>query len=240
MIIKPDLDPLGQAIYNYYFNKDNTPVKVLSTLVEDEELPPDYFFRKYNDMPRLERIALKHCTGKILDIGAGAGCHSVYLQKAGKDVTSLEISQLCCDVLNNRGIKNVINSDILSFSGQRFNTILLLMNGIGIAKDLIGLKVLLEHLITLLEPGGTILVDSSDLIYLYQEDDGSILFDINSTNYYGEIEYKIRYKNIVGETFLWLFADNVILFEIGEQVGLKTKIIEYGPHYDYLAELTMK
>jgi methylase of polypeptide subunit release factors len=239
MIIKPENDPLGQAIYNYEHFKDNTPVNVQSTIVEDEELPPDYFFRKLNDMPLLERIALKRCRGNILDIGAGAGCHSLCLQKAGHNVTALDVSQLCCETMEKRGVKKVINSSILSLTGQRFDTLLLLMNGIGIAKNLDGLKELLEHLKNLLEPGGSILLDSSDLIFLYKEEDGSVLFDINSAKYYGEIDYQVKYKNITGETFSWLFADNVILFEIAEQAGFKSKLIEYGPHYDYLAELTL-
>jgi len=230
---------MGQAIYNYSFCNDNTPINVLSQLVEDEELPPDYFFRSYREMPRLEKIALNNCKGKILDIGAGAGCHSVYLQKSGIDVTAIEFSELCCKVLSNRGINKIINKDILSFSGERFNTLLLLMNGIGIAKNISGLKVLLNHLKKLLLPGGNILVDSSDLIYLYQEENGTLLFDINAKNYYGEIEYQLKYKNIIGETYSWLFADNVILFEIAEELGYKTKIVDYGPHYDYLAELIL-
>lgn len=239
MTLRPELDPMGQAIYNYSYFNDNTPINVLSQVVEDEELPPDYFFRSQREMPRLERLAMKRCKGKILDIGAGAGCHSVYLQKSGKDVTALEISQLCCDVLKKRGVDKIINDDILTFSGDRFDTILMLMNGIGISKNISGLKELLTHLKKLLLPNGTILVDSSDLIYLYQEENGSILLDINAKNYYGEIEYQLKYKNIVGETYSWLFADNVILFEIAEELGYQAKIIDYGPHYDYLAELTL-
>jgi SAM-dependent methyltransferase len=239
MILLPESDPMGQAIYNYAFLNDNTPINVLSQVVEDEELPPDYFFRNFNEMPRLERIALKRCEGKILDIGAGAGCHSVYLQKSGKDVTALEISKLCCDVLQKRGIKKIVNSDINSYSGERFNTLLLLMNGIGIAKTITGLKELLSHLKNLLLPNGSIIVDSSDLIYLYQEENGTLLFDINAENYYGEIEYQLKYKEIIGEVYSWLFADNVILFEIAEEMGYQAKIIDYGPHYDYLAEITL-
>jgi SAM-dependent methyltransferase len=239
MIIRPETDPLGQAIYNYSFFNDNTPINVLSKVVEDEELPPDYFFRSYNEMPRLERIAIKRCKGKILDIGAGAGCHSVYLQKSGKDVTSLEISKLCCEVLEQRGIKKIINNDILSFSGERFDTILMLMNGIGISKNIAGLKELLFHLKNILQPNGSIIFDSSDLIYLYEEENGSFLLDINAMNYYGEIDYQLKYKDIVGETYSWLFADNVILFEIAENLGYQARIIDYGPHYDYLAELTL-
>lgn len=239
MIIRPKSDPLGQAIYNYSFLNDNTPIKVLSQVVEDEELPPDYFFRSYNEMPRLERIALKQTRGKVLDIGAGAGCHSLYLQKSGKDVTALEISELCCNVLEKRGITKIANTDILSFSGERFDTILMLMNGLGVAKNISGLKELLSHLKNLMPPNGKILVDSSDLIYLFEEENGSFLLDINSKNYYGEIEYQLKYKNIIGETYSWLFADNVILFEIAEELGYQTKIIDFGPHYDYLAELTL-
>jgi len=240
MILHPESDPMGQAIYHYAFYNDNTPIDVLSQVVEDEKLPPDYFFRSYREMPRLEKLALKMSKGKILDVGAGAGCHSLYLQKSGKEVTSLELSQLSCDVLKKRGIKNIVNNDILSYSGEKFDTILMLMNGIGIAKNISGLRELLTHLKKLLVPNGTILVDSSDLIYLYEEENGSILLDINAQNYYGEIEYQLKYKNIVGETYTWLFADNVILFEIAEALGYKTRIVDYGPHYDYLAELTLE
>jgi SAM-dependent methyltransferase len=239
MIIRPESDPIGQAITHFYFQQDNSPILVKSEVVEDEQLPPDYFFRSFNDMPMLERLALKHCTGKILDIGAGAGCHTLYLQNKNFYVTALEISELCCNVLRTRGVKNVVNSDILSFHHGKFDTIILLMNGIGIAGSLDGLKTFLTHLKSLLNEGGKILLDSSDLMYLFEDEDGSFVFDINSQNYYGEVDYTLEYKHIKGNTFSWLFADSVILTDIAEEVGLKTKIIEYGPHYDYLAELKL-
>lgn len=238
MIIEPEIDPIGSAISNYYFKKDNTPIKVVSTAVEDEELPPDYFFRTYSEMPLLERIALKKCTGKVLDIGAGAGCHSIHLQNKNINVTALEVSKQCCEVMEKQGIVQVVNSDILSYTKANFDTILLLMNGIGIAQTIEGLEKLLFHLKQLLAKGGKILLDSSDLIYLFEEEDGTFLLDINADTYYGEIEYLLTYKNIVGRPFSWLFADHVILTDTAEKVGLKVKILEYGPHYDYLAELT--
>lgn len=239
MIIEPASDPIGNAISNYYNYKDNSPITVASAVVEDEQLPPDYFFRSYNEMPMLERIALKQAKGHILDVGAGAGCHSIYLQKNEKKVTALEVSRLCCKVMKDQGVHEVVNSDILSYSKQKFDTILLLMNGIGIAGTIEGLGKLLIHLKNLLKPDGKILLDSSDLMYLFEQEDGSILFDINAENYYGEIDYLLSYKKIIGQPFSWLFADHVILGEIAEQCGLKTKVIEYGPHYDYLAELTL-
>lgn len=232
-------DPIGQAISNYFYLNDNTPIIVSSSVVDDEELPPEYFFRNYKNMPMLERLALKRSKGKILDVGAGAGSHSLWLQKEGHDVSALEISALCCEVMKNRGIKEVFNSDILLYTGNQFDTILLLMNGIGIAGTPSGLINLLMHLKKLLNQGGKILLDSSDLIYLYEQDDGSFMLDINAETYYGEIDYQLNYKQITGKPFSWLFADHVFLSDIAESCGYKTKIIEYGPHYDYLAELTI-
>ena len=92
----------------------------------------------------------------------------------------------------------------------------------------------------MLKQGGKILLDSSDLMYLFQEEDGTFLFDINAEKYYGEIEYLLSYKNIIGKPFSWLFADSILLKDIAEKCGLSSKVIEYGPHYDYLAELSIK
>ncbi len=239
MIIQPEKDPLGQAIYNFFHNYDNTSVTVYSKIVEDEELPPDYFFRKFHDMPLLERIALKKCSGRVLDVGAGAGCHSHYLQSKKIKVTTIESSSLCCEVMKKRGIENVVNTDILSYNGETFDTIILLMNGVGIAGTIEGLLILLKHLKTLLTPNGKIILDSSDLIYLFEQPDGSFRLNLNAKNYYGEIDYQLKYNKFFGEPFSWLFVDNVILQETAMTAGFKTKIIEYGPHYDYLAELTI-
>jgi SAM-dependent methyltransferase len=238
MYLKPENDPLGTSILNYFKNRDNTPVRVTSKVVEDEDLPPEYFFREYPEMPLLERIALKKCKGKVLDIGAGAGCHSLFLQNKGMDVTALEMSLLCCNVMKQRGVHNIINRDIFEFGDGKFDTLLLLMNGIGIAGTLEQLKKLLSHLKTILKPGGSIILDSSDLIYLHADKKGEVVFDINANNYYGEIEYQLSYREISGHPFSWLFVDNVFLEEIAKECGYTMKVIEYGPHYDYLAELT--
>jgi SAM-dependent methyltransferase len=233
-------DPIGKAVSNFFHFKDNTPIVVHSSVIEDEELPPDYFFRKYSEMPQIERIALKNCTDRILDVGACAGSHSLYLQKKGYDVTALDISQLCCETMVQRGVKKVICSDVFDFQNAEFDTILLLMNGIGIAGTPNGLQNLFLQLKKLLSRNGKILVDSSDLVYLYEQPDGSVLFDLNSNRYYGEIDYQLSYKDETGQPFSWLFADQVMLSDVAELTGFSTRIIEYGPHYDYLAEITQK
>lgn len=240
MKILPQKDPIGHAIAAYYTSNDLTPIQVISSSFDGDEMHPAYFFRTYSEMPKLEQVALRMTNGKVLDIGAGAGAHAVFLQDKGFDVSALEMSSLCCSVMQKRGLKKVIAEDVFSYEDEnKFDTILLLMNGIGIAGSPEGLKKLFQKLKALLKPSGQIILDSSDLIYLYEQDNGSVLLDINAKNYYGQIDFFLKYKEIEGEQFNWLYADQVLLSDIASEVGFNTEIIEYGEHYNYLAKLSL-
>jgi len=187
-------------------------------------------------MPELEKKALHLCSGKILDIGAGSGSHSLYLQENGEDVTALDIKQGFVDVMKKRGVKNVICSDIFDYKGQGFDTLLMLMNGIGFTKNFEGLTVFLKSAKKLLNPGGQIILDSSDLMYLYEEEDGSYAINLNE-EYYGEVMYQIEYNNIKGEPFQWLYIDFDNLSLYADQVGFSCEKIFENNHYNYLARL---
>lgn len=230
-------DPFGEAIKDY-FEKGKAPViKVNSNYTEDEEIEPSYFFRTEKEMPIIEQKALKRCKGKVLDVGAAAGCHSIILQRKGFNVTAIERSVLAAEILQKRGIQRVVNIDILDYSENQFDTILLLMNGAGIGETLTGLNKLLNHLKTLLSLNGQILIDSSDISYLFKEDDGSVWMDLANPDYYGEMTYKVEYKKSTAE-FKWLFIDQIRMKETAEKAGLKFAVIETGKHFDYLAQLT--
>jgi len=231
-------DPIGRAVYDFHFNSVNQPIIVHSDDFDDDSIEPSYLFRTYKQMPALEKKAMSLCLGKILDIGACAGTHSLYLQDKGFDVTSIETSALCCEVLKTRNIRNVIQQDIYKFTNQTFDTILLLMNGTGIAGSLTGLEVLLHHLKTLLNPGGQILIDSSDLIYLFEQEDGSALIDISADKYYGELTFQTEYKTWISPPFSWLYVDLNNLENVVEKNGLQLKKIFRGQHYDYLAQIS--
>lgn len=231
-------DPFGEAIQEY-FEKGKAPdLNVNSNYTEDEEISASYFFRDEKQMPKLELKALKLCKGKILDVGAAAGCHSIVLQKKGYSVTALEKSLLAAEVLKKRGIQKVICDDIYSFSDQQFDTILLLMNGTGIGETISGLKKLLLHLKTLLNANGQILIDSSDIKYLFAEDDGSLWVDLANPKYYGEMTYEVRYKKSLVK-FNWLFVDFDTLKKLTSKIGLECILAEQGEHHDYLAQLKL-
>lgn len=230
-------DPIGQAIADFYNNGEAPAIVINTNYTEGENLPPSYFFRSENEMPELELTALKNCCGKILDIGAAAGCHALELQKRGFDVTALEKSELACEVMKKRGVKKVVCSDLFQFEETGFDTILLLMNGTGIGQTIDGLKKMLLHLKSLLNEGGQILIDSSDIQYLFQEEDGSFWVDLANDRYYGEMEYELVYKTISTQ-FKWLFTDFETLAKVGAAVDLNCHLIEKGGQDDFLARLS--
>jgi len=230
------IDPFVQACWDYYLGDKEANIQIISNKADDEIVPVSYFFREFDEMPYLEKIAMDSCQGEILDIGAGSGCHSIELDKRGHPVSLLEIRKGLVELIIDRGIKDVYHDDIFKFTDRQFDTLLLLMNGIGLVQDLNGLDKFLAHSKYLLHPGGQILLDSSDLMYLYQEDDGSIRINLND-EYYGEVEYKFVYKNLSGEFFKWLYVDFSTLSAYADKNKFNCDLIYEDDHYNYLARL---
>lgn len=230
-------DPMGAAIRDYFRQGKSAQLKVLSSLFDDDEMPVAHLFRSYHEMPPLEQRALNEARGKVLDVGAGAGCHALALQERGLDVTAVDISPLSCETMKERGVANVECVNIFNQRFQeRFDTLLLLMNGTGIAGKLSRLPQLLSRLKQLMNPGAQILIDSSDLRYVYEDENGVLDVDLDGA-YYGEVDYQMTYRNIIGKSFDWLYADSVVLAECCRQCGLKCEILAQGNHYDYLARI---
>lgn len=232
-------DPIGRAVFDYHFNAVDQPIVVHSDDFEDDTIDTSYLFRTFKQMPALEKKAMSLCSGTILDVGACAGTHSVYLQEKGFEVTSIETSALCCEVLKSRNLRNVIHQDIFKFNNHTFDTIILLMNGTGIAGTLDGLDILLHHLKTLLNPNGQILIDSSDIIYLFEQEDGTAMIDLSANEYYGQLTFQTEYKNWISQPFPWLYVDLSNLENAVEKNQLRIKKVFKGKHYDYLAQLTL-
>lgn len=229
-------DLMGKAAMDYY--RDNKPKNMMtetniSTL---DVFPTSYLFRSFMEMDLQEQRALERVKGKVLDIGAGAGSHSLFIQdEIGLEVTALDQSPLFIKVCKLRGIKNTVCSTILDYSGEKFDTLLLLMNGTGIFEKFDKIGVYLEHLKTLLNPGGQILIDGSDIIYMYTKPNGS--FQDPPDHYYGEVTYQLYYKGEKEDPFPWLYLDFESLKEVSEDHGLKAEKV-WEKNYNYLAKLT--
>lgn len=231
-------DIFGLCLKAYLEGDKRARITVRTDIAETDYLPASYLFRGFDKMPQHEKTALLEAKGKVLDIGACAGSHSLYLQENGFDVTALDISEGCCEVMQKRGVKKVVCKNIFDYNAEKFDTIFLLMNGIGMAGTLPELPKLLSHLKSLLNDGGQIIFDSSDLQYLYLEDDGSVNIPLGG-KYYGELVYDISFHKQSSGKFNWFFADPYSVEDYAEQCGLKMGIIQFGEHYDYAARLTV-
>ncbi len=237
-VLIQDADPMGAAIYDYYVNGNADTLIVHSPMFDDDEIPVESLFRSFEEMPQLERTALEEAQGRILDVGAGSGCHSIALQQLGKSATAIDISPLSVEVMKRRGLDaRQVNLFDENFT-EKFDTVLMLMNGTGIIGTLDNMPAFFERMKQLLAPGGCILVDSSDLRYLYEEEDGSFMIDL-ADDYYGQLDYRMEYKDVLGESFDWLYVDFETLAIYAEENGFTVELVEEGEYYDYLAKLTI-
>ena len=238
---KKDHDIFGKAISAYFENGDETDIIVHSPDFDDDVIPVPYLFRSYKEMPKLEQKALQLCRGRVLDVGCGAGSHSLYLQEQRNlKVTAIDTSAGAIDVCRKRGISDARNIPFDELSGETFDTILLLMNGTGIVGKMKFLDRFFEQLRRLLSEDGQVLIDSSDLIYLFDADeDGGVWVD-SSKGYYGELTYRLSYKEESSKSFDWLYLDFESLSLAATKNGFNCKKIFEGEHYDYLAKLDLK
>ena len=227
-------DLFGQALQDYSAGKEKT-LYLETSYGTREEMPVSHYYRDYDGLPDLEIIALQFCSGQILDVGAGAGVHSLILQENNNTVTALEISSGACQVMKEAGVKNILNADIYTLTKRKFDTILILMNGLGLAGTLDNLLTFLEKAKSLLSDEGVILVDSSDITYLYEEEGIE-----RPAGYYGEIAYRYEYDGRKGSWFPWLYADPATLERYALQAGLECNIIFSDETDQYLARLYHK
>jgi cyclopropane fatty-acyl-phospholipid synthase-like methyltransferase len=230
-------DLYGNALQDFQNNNYSENLSTYSSITEDDEMALPYLFRTFKEMPLIEQKALEVATGKILDIGAGAGSHSLYLQKQKKEITAIDISEGAIDVCMLRGIQNVLLQNIWDVKNQKFDTLLALMNGTGICGKLEKLGPFLLHLKSLLTQKGQILIDSSDIIYMFEDENGDHWIDAD-TAYYGEVTFQMGYKNKKTAIFDWLYVDYNTLQRCANYNGLHCELLQEGEHYDYLAKLT--
>lgn len=226
------MDVFGKALTDYYLNDKADVLNLFNTYLEPEEMPIDIFFRDKEDMPELELKALDLCYGKTLDVGAGVGSHALILQERNVDVTAIDICADAVDIMKQRGVKKAFKQNILK-STDRYDTLLFLMNGIGLTETLPKFKSFLKKAKELINVGGQLIFDSSDITYLFEN------IEKPKQYYFGEISYCYEYQNVTGKWFNWLYIDKETLTKVAEAKGWKCEIILEDDQDQYLARLTL-
>ena len=232
-------DLFGKAILDYQTNNSPEDLITETSISEADEMSVAYLFRAFADMPSMEQKALSMAKGKILDVGCGAGSHSLYLQNEKKlDVISIDISKNAIEACNLRGLKNARVQDVMLLENEKFDTILLLMNGAGMCGRLKNINAFLQKLKSLLTDNGQILLDSSDIIYMFDEDEDGGKWIPSEHEYYGEVVFNISYKSEKEDAFDWMYIDYNTLQNAASANGLQCELVLEGEHFDYLARIT--
>ena len=233
-------DLFGKAILDFQTNNSPEDLITETTISEEDEMSVAYLFRSYDEMPQMEQKALQLAKGRILDVGCGAGSHSLSLQNdRNLDVTSIDISSNAIQACTLRGLKKAMVQDVMTLENEKFDTILLLMNGAGMCGRLKNIPNFLLKLKSLLNPGGQILLDSSDIIYMFDDDEDGGKWIPSHNDYYGEIVFNVSYKGEKENPFDWMFIDYNTLQNAAFANGLQCELIMEGEHYDYLAKLSI-
>jgi len=229
------MKPYGLALLDYHKGNQDATLAIYRDDGWKDELPVKTFFRGAEEY-ELERIALGICRGHVLDVGAGTGLHSLFLQDKGLSVCAIDILPEAVQIMRDKGVVDVRQADILSFKNEKFDTVLMMGHGIGVVEDINGLIQFLNRVIGLLNRNGQVLLTSLDVqatdnpTHLrYQEQ------NLENSRYSGEIRMRFKYKNNEGPPFGWLHVDPETLNDYSSRVGLKCNVVRQQDDGNYLA-----
>jgi hypothetical protein len=225
------MDAFGRAGLDFLKKDNDEFIYVESETMEDDVIPVEHLFRGLEDMPDAEKKALEKCKGKVLDVGGGVGSHSLYLQNNGFDVTMLDVCDGLCDVATQRGVKKVVLGDFFELgTKEKYDTLIFMMNGIGIGGTFDTFEQTIKKSVALLNPNGTIIFDSTDIAFCYEQEDGSVVVPLN-IEYSGFVKFRLKYKNEIDEWFNWSYYDMDKLKSLLPDHLILEILHEEGPAY---------
>ena len=223
----PNKDAYGQEIWAYYLGKPSFEIVERDDEYIDLSPGGKLYFAEYNDWPEFEKTAMKYVKGRVLDIGCGAGRHSLYLQEKGLDVLGLDNSPLAVKVCKERGLKNVKIMSIDEISQLKpnlFNTIIMMGNNFGLLGDFNKAKILLKKFHEITSSQAIIIASSNDP---YKTDNPFHLeyqeLNRKKGRMSGQIRIRLRFLKFIGDWFDYLLVSKKVMKEILNGTGWEVK-----------------
>jgi SAM-dependent methyltransferase len=211
--------PLAHALRAYQDGRNDARLVIRTDLGTREEWPVSLFFRTADEFPPLEREALRHCGRRVIEVGAGAGPHALALQREGHEVLAVESLPEIAGLLAERGVEKVTIRPLDDIAARTADTVLMLMNGLGLAGTLEGLQHMLKSAARLLAPEGRIVADSTDPRHFLEIDEGEPAFGQDG-RYGGEVQFQIEFDGAKGAPFPFLYVDAATLANHASKAGL--------------------
>ncbi len=236
----PDaMKPFGLAILDYYRGGHSATIVTERDDGFQSDLPAQVFFRQARDF-ELEGKAMDLCRGRVLDVGGGSGCHSLYLQDKGFQVTAIDVSPEAVLIMRERGVKDVRQVDIFDLRKEQFDTVIMMGHGIGVVETIAGLRQFLARVRRLIKPGGAVLLTSLDVSQ--SPDARNIEYQKNNIargHYAGEIGMRFIYRDVTGPWFTWLHIDPETLKAEASKSSWNCEIVRRQDDGNHLARLTL-
>jgi SAM-dependent methyltransferase len=237
--MNPDaMRPHGLALLAYADGELNAELIMRRDDDLESHVPVSYFFRKPSEFSALERIALDHCSGRVLDVGAGSGVHTLVLQEQGFRVSAIDIDPNAVKVMTRRGVREARCTDVALYEVTDFDTVLLMGHGVGMAETLIDLDPRLASLRRFIAANGQVLLDSLDV--RATSDPRHLAYQANNRlegRYIGETRLQFEFRGSTGPYCGWLHVDAETLTEHADRLGWKCSILDQLESGDYLARL---
>ncbi|MHA2357755.1 MAG: class I SAM-dependent methyltransferase [Candidatus Heimdallarchaeaceae archaeon] len=217
-------DAFGQEIHDYYHDKGGFEIVERDDGYFDISDGPKIYFAEFDDWYEIEKEAMFYVHGKILDIGCGAGRHSLYLQKKDFDVMGIDISPLAIEVCKLRGLKKVEVKSVHEIESNFgiFDTIMMLGNNFGLVGSPENAKKILKVFYNITSDEGTIIGANRDPYQTKFKDHLDYhKFNLKRGRMAGQMTIRIRYKKIVSSWFDLLFVSREELEAILKDTGWK-------------------
>lgn len=211
MSMKANRDAYGKQMLAQ-FNRQTPTAEIIERDDDYIDVGSDFgqYFTEYKQWSALEKNAVDKAHGRILDIGCGAGRHSLYLQSRGFDVTGIDISPGAIKVCKLRGLQNAIVrpiDEIDKFKKNSFDTILMLGNNFGLFGSAENAKIILEKMFQITKPEAQIIAGTLNPHKTDNKEHLAYLrFNKRRGRMPGQIKMRIRYGKTVGEWFDYLFV----------------------------------
>jgi len=223
--LESEEDAFGHALLDCYKGENVNEVVERDDGFVDSMSTRGYF-SDYEAWSPIEQKAMQFVKGRVLDIGCGAGRHSLHLQRKGFDVLGIDISPLAIKVCRERGLRKLklMSIESVDFKPNSFGTILMMGNNFGLFGNLGKAKGLLKKFHRLTSKDALIIASSRDP---YRTDNPAHLqyhkMNRKKGRMSGQVKIRIRYQKYKGRWFDYLMVSKEEMTQILSNTGWRIK-----------------